>query len=217
MRIIAFGDIHMDTKQARKIPEIKTADCVVITGDLTLCGGRREAQEVLEPLSELHPRLYAMIGNMDLPEIDDLLTETGINLNGTGTIFDNIGLLGLGGSNTTPFGTPSEFSEEDLSRTLWQAYETVKSAPIKLLFSHPPPINTKLDVVTGGVHVGSQAVRAFIEQTDCRACVCGHIHEAMGVDRIGETTLVNPGLLSQGGYADIECDGGEVKVSLKHC
>jgi len=44
MRIIAFGDIHMDMNQARKIPEIKSVDCVVITGDLTLCGGRREAQ-----------------------------------------------------------------------------------------------------------------------------------------------------------------------------
>ncbi len=217
MRIISFGDIHMKPEQAKMIPKIKEADCVVVSGDLTFNGGRAEAQEVLTPLTALHHKLYAQIGNMDKEEVDVMLTEQGINLHGRSVLLGEVGLFGLGGSNPSPFSTPSEFSEEDLAKKLWEAYEGVKTARFKVLFSHPPPINTKLDKITTGMHVGSQAVRDFIEQTDCHACICGHIHEAVGTDKLGTTFLVNPGELRKGGYVSIECDGDNLVVTLEYC
>jgi Icc-related predicted phosphoesterase len=217
MIIIAFGDIHMQPERAREIPGIKDADCVVITGDLTLYGGRKEAGSVLETISDLNAKLYAHIGNMDKGEVDVMFTEMGINLNGRGVPMGEVGLFGLGGSNPTPFETPSEFSEEELGRRLWRAYEEVKEVRFQVLISHTPPFNTRLDRIRGGQHVGSLAVRNFLENTHCAACICGHIHESVGTDKLGSTVLINPGMLAQGGYVRIESEGERFVASLEQC
>jgi Icc-related predicted phosphoesterase len=217
MLIIAFGDIHMERKRAKRIPEIEKADCVVLNGDLTVVGGREEAGSVLKSVSDLNPNVYAHIGNMDLAEVDDMFTEMEINLNGRGIVVGNMGMFGLGGSNTTPFGTPSEFSEEELEERLWKGWEEVRKARFKILFSHPPPADTRLDIVRSGMHVGSRAVREFLERTECQVCICGHIHEAAGTDRLGETVLINPGMLAEGGYARIECSGDGITATLEQC
>jgi hypothetical protein len=217
MLIIAFGDVHMQPERAEKIPEIRQADCVVVNGDLTIRGGRPEALSVLDVLSSLNRSVYAHIGNMDKADVDLMFTEMGINLNGRGVRAGDVGLFGLGGSPPTPFDTPSEFSEQELEATLRRAYEEVKEARAKILFSHPPPLNTRLDRVRSGQHVGSFAVRGFLEETDCMACVCGHIHESAGTDRVGSALVINPGMLAQGGYARIEWDGQELTATLECC
>jgi uncharacterized protein len=216
--IIAFGDVHMRPQKARKIPDIRQADLVVINGDLTIRGGRAEALSMVDAISELNGRVCAQIGNMDEAEVDTLFTERGINLNGRGKVVGEVGLFGLGGSPPTPFDTPSEFSEEELETRLRKAYEDVKNARVKVLFSHPPPYGTRIDRLWSGEHVGSRAVRDFLEKGEvCSACVCGHIHEAVGTDRLGSTVLINPGMLSQGGYARIEWDGNTLSATLGHC
>ncbi len=217
MLVIAFGDVHMMLDRAEKIPGIGEADCVVMTGDLTVNGGRRDARYVLDDLSRLTPKVYAQIGNMDTMQVDAMLTEMGINLNGHGVVLDELGLFGVGGSTPTPFGTPSEFSEEELEKRVWEAYEEVKGARFKVLFSHTPPIDTELDRVRSGAHVGSRAVRHFLERTDCDACVCGHIHEAVGTEQVGSALVLNPGMLSRGGYVRIECGEGGFSAVLDRC
>lgn len=217
MLIIAFGDVHMRPEKARKIREIREADCVVLNGDLTVRGGCAQARSVVAAITELNRSVYAQIGNMDEEEVDAMFTEMGINLNGRGVVVGEVGLFGLGGSPPTPFDTPSEFSEQELEATLRRAYEDVKKARIKILFSHPPPIDTRLDRVRSGEHVGSTAVRRFLEETDVSACVCGHIHEAVGTDRVGSTPVINPGMLAQGGYARIEWDGESFSATLEKC
>jgi len=205
MLILAFGDIHMDLRAVGRVPDLERADCVVLTGDLTVLGGRREARQVLDAVAARNARVYAQIGNMDRKEVDEMLSEQGINLNGRGVVLDGLGLFGLGGSTPTPFGTPSEFSEEEMAARLEQAHGAVKEARRKILFSHTPPADTRLDRVRSGLHAGSRAVREFLERTACDACVCGHIHEAAGTDRVGSCLVINPGMIGRGGYARIEC------------
>jgi Icc-related predicted phosphoesterase len=217
MLIIAFGDVHMEPERAERIPEIRRADCVVVNGDLTIRGGRSDARLVVDALSALNDKVYAHIGNMDEGDVDVMFTEMGMNLNGRGVLLGDVGLFGLGGSPPTPFDTPSEFSERELGATLEKAYEDVKEARIKILFSHPPPIDTALDRIHSGQHVGSSAVREFLEAADCNACVCGHIHEAAGTDRVGSTLVLNPGMLAKGGYARLEWDGENLSATLEYC
>jgi uncharacterized protein len=217
MVIIAFGDIHMDTKAIERIPGLELADCVVLTGDLTVAGGCREAGKVLDAVAARNSRIYAQIGNMDRKDVDGMLTEQGINLNGRGVVLEDVGLFGLGGSTPTPFGTPSEFSEEELAERLRQAYETVKEAPCRILFSHMPPKRTRLDRIRFGLHAGSRAVREFLERTACDACICGHIHEAAGTDRVGSTPVINPGMIGRGGYVLIRCGDGHFSAVLECC
>ena len=111
----------------------------------------------------------------------------------------------------------AEGALEELGKRVWQAYEEVKGARFKVLFSHTPPINTALDRVRSGDHAGSRAVRSFLEKTDCSACVCGHIHEAVGTEQVGSALVINPGMLSRGGYVRIECSEGRFSAVLDYC
>jgi uncharacterized protein len=63
---------------------------------------------------------------------------------------------------------------------------------------HTPPADTPLDQMPRGRHVGSKAVRAFIEQHAPPLTLHGHIHEAPQMTgsyaiQIGATWCVNPG------------------------
>jgi len=52
--------------------------------------------------------------------------------------------------------------------------------------------------------VGSVAVRLFIEKYQPKICFTGHIHESVGVDKIGDTHIINPGMLNRGCFAYAE-------------
>lgn len=63
---------------------------------------------------------------------------------------------------------------------------------------HAPPFQTKLDVLYSGRHVGSKAIKAFIEKKQPYLTLHGHIHESPQVsgsyfERIGRTFSINPG------------------------
>jgi len=73
------------------------------------------------------------------------------------------------------------------------------SDPKKTIYViHDPPWNTNMDTLSNGQHIGSMAVRRFIEQHQPPAVLSGHIHESPKVsgkitDRIGDTVCINPG------------------------
>jgi len=63
---------------------------------------------------------------------------------------------------------------------------------------HAPPFNTKLDIITTGAHVGSKAIRQFIEKEQPLLTLHGHIHESPKMsgswqDKIGKTICINVG------------------------
>jgi len=215
VKFISFGDIHEYAENVQKIDGITDADFLVITGDLTNVGGIKKAKDIIDFISHYNPNIYAQIGNMDLEEVNNYFDEIGINLHGKGIIIEDVGIFGVGGSNHTPFNTPSEYSEEQLEEFIYKGYESVKNLPIKILVSHTPPYNTVMDIVGDGIHAGSTAVRKFIEEYQPQLCLTGHIHEAIGKDKIGSTIIVNPGMLSNGGYTEIVKKGKSFEVALK--
>lgn len=63
---------------------------------------------------------------------------------------------------------------------------------------HAPPFQTKLDVLYSGRHVGSKAIKTFIEKKQPYLTLHGHIHESAQVsgsyfERIGRAFSINPG------------------------
>ncbi|MFI3272506.1 MAG: metallophosphoesterase [Pseudomonadota bacterium] len=212
---IAFGDIHEDIQHLNALP-LQGAQGIIITGDLTNCGGVVKTRSILNHIAArlfMHAditdddpvpqQILAQIGNMDLPEVTDFLEEMGMNMHGkVMQVSDTAVIVGLGGSNKTPFNTPSEFFEADYEEFLNVAKSHIERLNVKhvLLVSHTPPVNTTCDAIAAGVHVGSTAVRDFIQDVQPDLCICGHIHEAIGTDTIGRTTIINPGSFADGGY-----------------
>ena len=131
MQIIAFGDIHMATAVAAAIPGIKEADLVLLNGDLTNYGGAAEAKKVLDDIMRVNPKVLAQFGNLDKFEVNAYLEKLAINLHGQARLVQGkVCLIGIGGSNFTPFHTPSEMPEKELlhlgrpclSTRVWNIY-----------------------------------------------------------------------------------------------
>lgn len=227
MKIIAFGDIHMTAAEAGKIPGIMDADLILLTGDLTNFGGAKEVKTVLDDILQLNPNVLAQFGNLDNPDVNEYLEQLGLNLHGQARLVNKeVCLIGVGGSNFTPFHTPSEFSERQLhaigDRAFQQGREFTalgqqlhnKKIP-QILVSHVPPYNTLVDRLHSGKHVGSKAIRAIIEQYQPDLCITGHIHEAKGRDTIGETLIYNPGMLRQDGWVTVNINQSQLEISLQ--
>jgi len=217
-RWVAIGDVHDDSlDKLGAIPELAGADGLIVTGDLTNIGGAREATRVLEAARKHVPVVAAQIGNMDKAEVAELLSAEGINIHAAARLLaPGLAVIGIGGSTPTPFGTPSEFPEADYAawlETCWP--ETKKLGDHVLLVSHNPPKNTACDIIGAGIHVGSDAVRAFIEKYQPPVCLCGHIHEARAADAIGATQVINPGNFSAGGYIVLNYAQGRLAADLR--
>ncbi len=216
MRIVSFGDVHMSLRTVERLaPELKAADLVIVSGDLTNFGGRDDAQRALAAVRQHAAAVLALSGNLDKPEVIDFLREEAVSLHGESRRIGDVGIFGCGGSNRTPFHTPTELSEEEIGGLLERGYAAVADAPHLLMVCHTPPVQTATDRVAGGQHAGSPAVRAFIETRQPEVCITGHIHESAGEDRIGRTTVVNAGAFDDGGYIVVENHAGGLVATLK--
>jgi Icc-related predicted phosphoesterase len=213
MRIMAFGDIHEYLHVLPHLAEpLRQADLILITGDITRWRGPKTAAKVLDAIRAYNPCILAQVGNTDDWRTHHYLSEQGINLHAQGRRFGDLGVFGAGGSNPTPFYTPTEFSEAEIAEHLMAGYDMVAEAPLKLLVAHCPPYCTEVDRIYSGQHVGSVSVRQFIEMHQPDICISGHIHEAPGEDYIGRTHVLNPGMLAQGGYIAVTCEANQVSA-----
>jgi len=213
---IAFGDIHEQPGNVSRIPGVGEAQGLIITGDMTNYGGPGEVMAVVEAVRAVNPRVLAQIGNMDKPDADKALFEAGLNLHRAGLeLTPGVGIMGVGYSTPTPFGTPSEAKDETIDAWLRETHKLIDDCERLVLVSHTPPYGTKTDLLGSGAHVGSKAVREFIERVQPDICITGHIHESMGEDTIGRTRILNPGTLAAGGYVRLDWDGGELSATLE--
>lgn len=213
---IAVSDLHESARNVERIPEAHRAAGIIITGDLTNAGNSRKVDLLLDRIARVNPVIHALMGNMDRTGVETLLQEKKMSIHARGVRLDeNVGLAGVGCSLPTPFGTPSEVSEETLAAWLEQAAGEISHLPHTLLATHNPPWNTAVDRLRSGKHVGSRKLREFVEQSQPEVVVTGHIHEAVGEERIGRSKIVNPGPLEAGGYVLIRRAGsGELEAEL---
>jgi len=204
----------MNPGGVESIPGIESADHIIITGDITNFGSNSDAEVMLNRLLTINSNIMGVAGNLDQPDVADYLEDIGLSLHGKGTIINGLGIVGLGGSNYTPFKTPYEFSEQELADLLASGLSQVGEVKDFILVSHTPPYETHTDKLLNGTHVGSTAVRTFIEQQQPLLCLTGHIHEAMGQDYIGRTLVLNPGMIKDGGYIEVLFENGKISASI---
>lgn len=215
-KYIGIGDIHEDTEKLADIPDIREADGILISGDMTNFGRPATVGRIIDRVRAFNPNVLAQIGNMDHKNCTEWLEQAGINLHrSVRELTPEVAVMGVGYSTPTPFNTPSEASEETIAAWLEETHAKIRNYKAFVLVVHTPPAESSLDRIGSGAHVGSPGVRRFIETHAPAACLTGHIHESRAFETIGRTPAVNPGMLSAGGYALLEIDGADVSIALQ--
>ncbi len=216
MKIVSISDVHMATRNLARMTEVwRDADLAIVAGDLTNFGGIEDARKVLDDVRACCKNVLAVPGNLDQPETFPYFEREGIALHGKGMVIDGVGFFGCGGSNLTPFKTPSEFTEDEIYAALEEGYAAVREVRPLIMVCHTPPLATNCDRIVSGKAVGSPAARRFIEEHQPEVCISGHIHESAAVDSIGKTAVLNAGPFKGGGYIVVDISGTNVDARLE--
>lgn len=212
MSVLCLCDLHGRSRGLDRLLDALRPELVLVGGDITHLGGGDEALAVLQPILAAGVELLAVPGNMDRPEVAAALDELGVGIHGRGRTVAlprtsgepyRIGALGVGGSTPTPWGTPFELSEQQVTALLEAAWPAVRERCPVVLVAHSPPLGTRLDRA-GETHAGSSAVRSFVTRHPVAVSLSGHIHESVGRQRLAGTLCVNPGAFRSGCYATLE-------------
>jgi Icc-related predicted phosphoesterase len=124
--------------------------------------------------------------------------------------FNGYSFYGLGGSLPCPGKTPAEYTEEEYGLFVSSMVKRYIPESQDILLSHQPPFNTVNDEVEPGIHVGSRVIREFIEWLQPVVVFTGHIHEGIGIDKIGKARVINPGPFIDGRYAYAQIIDGQI-------
>jgi Icc-related predicted phosphoesterase len=215
MKILCLTDLHGDERCLRTILEASTdVDMLLMGGDLTNFGTPNQAENLVKIAQQTCPEILAVAGNCDSALIDQRLIELGISLFGRGVVREQTGFFGV--SAMPPWmGMMYELEEPEIAAALESGHAEVAQAERLVLLSHAPPRNCRLDCTQRGDHVGSTAVRQIIDDRQPALVVCGHIHEARGVERIRHTTVVNCGPAFRGSYA-VATFNDKLEVELRN-
>jgi Icc-related predicted phosphoesterase len=217
MRLLIISDIHGHIENISVLSDIIKRDlpqALVICGDITHFGDLTKASIILKEFANLITTFFVP-GNCDPPQLaTQLILEGATNIHGRCLAFSEISLLGIGGSIPTPFGTPFEITDNEVSNILDIAQRNCNGNRSMILVSHNPPYKTKADTIFIGNHVGSKSIRNFIEKTSPALTICGHVHESRSIDSLGATTIVNPGPFQKGYFALAEI-GKKISVKLE--
>lgn len=212
MKILILSDIHSKTDRIYEYLDENSFDNIIITGDVTEFGPEELFVEILDKLSTYAP-VYAIKGNCDPTNADELIEKSSAtNVDGKCVNLDKIQLVRFGGSNPTPFDTPNEFSEEIIYDSLNKFNEQLSDKnKYTILMTHAPAYDTKTDTIESGAHVGSTSVHKIIEQTQPTLNLCGHVHESKAIDKLENTTLVNPGNAAENHAAILTITDDDIK------
>lgn len=209
LSIAAFSDIHAMFNNIRAMrKQLADIDVVVLAGDMTN-GRMKSLHRLLEYITPYNENIVAVCGNHDTKEMEKFLSEKGMSLHARHKIIDDVAFIGCSGS--LPFIGGNVFTEDEYKAILSKSITGLSSDIPKILVAHQPPHKTRLDRTFMGLHVGSKSIREFIEKEQPLICFTGHIHEAFGLDSIGKTRIINPGMIEgTNRYAYAEIDNGIV-------
>lgn len=221
LKILIIADVHGEigalSRFLEKFKE-ENFDLVLCPGDFTDMFNIPEgfsqmdtAEIVLQKILSLGKPTLCIPGNHEPYEILEMFDEYGVNLHGRSKNFKGFEIIGFGGAST-PFNTKFEPSEEEIKENLSKIRTPPKTKTI--LLTHCPPYGTKLDKTEKGEHVGSPAIRNFIEKRKPILAVSAHIHEARGIDKLNNTTIFYPGAVFEGFYGMVTIDK-KVRCEIK--
>lgn len=136
--------------------------------------------------------VYYVAGNHDSPNIDlkgNHIFNIDLRSNGQIKTFHNTPFCGIGGSTISPGRFINEYSEDDLEDEI-SNFNIPENA---VILTHCPPAESQLSMTNMGEMAGSVTLRQNIPNLNPRLWVCGHVHEAAGIDIVDNTPVFNAG------------------------
>jgi Icc-related predicted phosphoesterase len=209
LKALLLADLHGEYGMVESFMDL-SPDIVFIAGDITNMGTSKDVDTCF---SRIDVPSFAVPGNCDPKEVVDALERSScVNLHGSAMNLGKISLVGLGGSNPTPFGTPLEFTDKQIDDLLKIPVSRMEKATHHVLISHAPPQGI-LDEI-GGNHVGSASIKKYLNHFDL-VC-CAHVHEQRGIYEREGIKVVNPGPAAVGNCAMIHFgeDAKDIEIKL---
>ncbi|MEK6936513.1 MAG: metallophosphoesterase [Nanoarchaeota archaeon] len=190
-KLLAAGDFHGDKSTAKKLAELaekENVDLVILNGDLV---EEQDTSGIIGPFLAKKRKVIILPGNHETIATADFLAELYniTNLHGYYMKIGDIGFFGCGGANVGL----SQLSEEEIYQTLKKGFEKIKDMPKKIMVTHVHPADTKMEMFSKFVK-GSKGLRKAIDKFKPDILICGHVHEAEGIEEIvGKTRVLNVG------------------------
>jgi Icc-related predicted phosphoesterase len=221
IKLLALTDIHdkisLLTSILDSVLKEKEVDLITVSGDVSDFGVIEDVERVLRIIDRTGIPFCYILGNCDPMEARNGVKVGGRCMELICETFSGIKIIGAGGATPTPFSTPFEVSENELVGNITQVISECCGSnctePLMLL-THNPPRGEVVDRLRTGLHAGSKKLRDLILQSSPLLVQCGHIHEAPGVERIGRSTVFNPGPVFRGRYAIVGIEDENVNVAL---
>lgn len=193
MKILAAGDLHGDTRAAKKLAEKakrEKVDLVILTGDITYAD--LSTDNLIGPFAKVKKKVLIVPGNHETLATTNFLAQLYPNvksLHGYSIKQGGMGIFGCGGANVGLF----QLKESEIYRLLKKSFDDIKDKKKKIMVTHVHPAGTLMSKLTQ-VFPGSEAVRKAIVRFKPDIALCSHVHEAAGIEeKIGKTRVVNVG------------------------
>ena len=190
MKILACTDMHSNMIVLDKIiKKARDCDAVFCCGDITIFGNG--LKKVLAKLNSIGRTVFIIPGNHeDTLEFKNECNKYDkiINVNQKIALLDKYLIFGFGGG-----GFSRRDSNLDVISRKMKGVITENNDKIKIMLTHAPPSDTKLDIIVGG-HCGNKSINEVIIKYNFNYLFCGHIHETFKkVDKLNNTICMNPG------------------------
>jgi uncharacterized protein len=159
-----------------------------------------------ERLANTSYKVYMAPGNDDHMEVDQVIEDSSVivNCNNRNVMVGDHEMITFAWTNPTPWDTPREKPDEELEPMLEELIAKIQNKQRAIFNFHAPPFGYALDLAPEltadlvqaadrKIHVGSRAVANVIKKYQPLLGLHGHIHESRGVQKVGKTTIINPG------------------------
>lgn len=204
MKLLVISDLHAHNDVLDKMDDIfKAADAVLFAGDFAECFKPETGEAALEKLCSKHESIFAVLGNCDNETFLEDLEEKDISVEKALVFHEGLAFAGSGGGTKFTGKTEFERTEDECLSDFDIVNNSIDQNGDKslwknlILISHNPPICDKLDSFDGVHHAGSQKFTDYILENQPLAVICGHIHEGIGIAKLGESLVINPGSLGE--------------------
>lgn len=190
LRILAFSDTHQDMslmKRLVKKAEDEDVDVVLFCGDFT--NDNDFVENLIGPFLKIGKKVLLLPGNHEDVSTVDLFADVYkvTNLHGKGREYNGIGLFGCSANNIGPFA----MADGETTRLLDEAHAQIKHLDKKVMVTHVHASGGVIEKLSQFVHANPE-VNEAVEKFKPDVLICGHVHEAEGLEEhIGNTRVLN--------------------------